>query len=92
MSVRMPISILLSHFLWDWLQFKVSDRLGRLDSQVVFTLDYNEHWYATPWAERSILGDDHSFWLKHNIYARKNFQKKRSEKEAERTIINTIIC
>ena len=32
------------------------------------------------------------FWLKHNIYAQKNFQKRRSEKEAERTIINTIIC
>ena len=32
------------------------------------------------------------FRLKHNIYARKNFQKRWSEKEAERTIINTIIC
>ena len=32
------------------------------------------------------------FWLKHNIYAWKNFQKRQSEKEAERTIINTIIC
>ena len=34
---------------------------GRLDSRVVFTLDYNEHRYAMPWAVRSILGDDHSF-------------------------------
>ena len=34
---------------------------GRLDSRVVFTLDYNEHRYAAPWAVRSILGDDHSF-------------------------------
>ena len=32
------------------------------------------------------------FRLKHYISARKNFQKKQSEKEAERTIINTIIC
>ena len=64
---------------------------GRLDGRVVFTLDYNKHRYAMPWAERSILGDDHSFSAQA-IYARKNFQKKRSEKEAERTIINTIIC
>ena len=35
--------------------------LGRLDSRVVFTLDYNEYWYAAPWAVRSILGDNHSF-------------------------------
>ena len=40
---------------------KVSVFLGRLDSRVVFTLDYHEHRYAAPWAERSILGDDHSF-------------------------------
>ena len=41
--------------------FKISNLGRRLDSQVVFTLDYNEHRYTTPWAERSILGDDHSF-------------------------------
>ena len=64
---------------------------GRLDSRVVFTLDYNELRHAGPWAMRSILGDDHSFWLKHNIYAWKNFQKRRSEKEAERTNINNFI-
>ena len=34
---------------------------GRLDSRVVFTLDYIEHRYAVPWAVRLILGDDHSF-------------------------------
>ena len=68
--------------------------VGRLDSWVVFTLDYNEHRYAAPWAVRSILGlvANILFWLKHNIYARKNFQRRRSGKEAERTIINTIIC
>ena len=27
----------------------------------IFTLDYNEHRYAAPWAVRSILGDNHSF-------------------------------
>ena len=37
--------------------------LGRLDSGVVFTLDYNEHRYSAPWAVRSILGDDHFFLL-----------------------------
>ena len=36
-------------------------KIMRLDSRVVFTLDYNEHRYAAPWAVRSILGDDHSF-------------------------------
>ena len=30
-------------------------------NRVVFTLDYNEHRYAAPWAVRSNLGDDHSF-------------------------------
>ena len=33
---------------------------GRLDSQVVFTLNF-EHWYAMPWAVRSILDDNYSF-------------------------------
>ena len=36
--------------------------MGRLESRVVFTLDYNEYRYAAPWAMRSILGDDHSFF------------------------------
>ena len=34
---------------------------GHLEGWVVFTLDYNEHRYAAPWAVRLILGDDHSF-------------------------------
>ena len=36
-------------------------KLGRLDSRVFSTLDYNKHRYAAPWAVRPILGDDHSF-------------------------------
>ena len=43
--------------------------LGRLDSQVVFTLDF-KHQYATPWAVSSSLGDVKLFFgPKHNIYA-----------------------
>ena len=41
--------------------FLNSGPFGHLDSRVVFTLDYNEHRYAVPWAERLILGDDYSF-------------------------------
>ena len=44
-----------------FLQLSKKEKMGRLDSQVVFTLDHNEHRYAAPWAVRSILGDDHSF-------------------------------
>ena len=40
---------------------------GRLDSQVVFTL---EHQYTMPWAVSLSLGDDKLFFgPKHNIYA-----------------------
>ena len=43
---------------------------GRLDSQVVFTLDF-EHQYAMPWAVSLSLGDVKLFFgpKKHNIYA-----------------------
>ena len=42
---------------------------GRLDSRVVFTLDF-EHRYAMPWAASSSLGDVKLFFgPKHNIYA-----------------------
>ena len=42
-------------------QYNLQKKQGRLDSWVVFTLDYKEHQYAAPWAVRSILGDDNSF-------------------------------
>ena len=43
--------------------------MGRLDSRVVFTLDF-EHRYTMPWAASSSLGDVKLFFgPKHNIYA-----------------------
>ena len=50
--------------------FNTVDRVdGRLDSRVVFTLNF-EYRYATPWAVNSSLGDVKLFFgPKHNIYA-----------------------
>ena len=58
-----------------------------MDSQVVFTLDYNEYneyWYAVPWPWGRSLATTILFRLKHYIYARKTFRKngvKRKQKE-----------
>ena len=49
-----------------------------------------EHWYATPWAQRSILGDYYSF-LAQSLHQQSTFREDR-ENEAEKPIINTIIC
>ena len=47
----------------------INKHFGRLDSRVVFTLNF-EHRYATPWAVSLSLGDVKLFFgPKHNIYA-----------------------
>ena len=56
----------------------------------IFTLDYNEHWYAKLWAKRLIFGDDHSFFRSSKLG--KTFSKNRvKRKQKEQVLLQPIV-
>ena len=64
--------------------------MGRLDSQVVFTLNF---WTSVRYAmSHEVDPWWQLFFLGTSITSTLNFQRRRGVYEAEKTIINTTIC